>query len=161
MINERSKRVGAAAAIATALAIPAEGLRQFAYYDPPGILTVCYGHTGPDVVSHKKYSLETCMALLDYDMREAINQVDKCAPGLNANQLAAFGDAAYNLGPKIACDTEHSTAARLLKEGKTEEACKQLPRWNKAKVAGVSVELPGLTKRRNAEMELCLTPEES
>ena len=33
-----SKRIAAATAIATALAVPAEGLRQYAYYDPPGIL---------------------------------------------------------------------------------------------------------------------------
>ena len=36
-----------AAILATAIAVPAEGLRQWAYYDPPGILTVCRGHTGP------------------------------------------------------------------------------------------------------------------
>ncbi len=35
-----TRRLGAAAAIATLIAIPAEGFRQFAYYDPPGILTV-------------------------------------------------------------------------------------------------------------------------
>lgn len=40
----RNRRVAALAA-ALALAIPAEGLRQYAYYDPPGILTVCYGST--------------------------------------------------------------------------------------------------------------------
>ena len=39
-LNPRNKRVAAAAAIATAIAAPAEGLRQWAYYDPPGILTV-------------------------------------------------------------------------------------------------------------------------
>jgi GH24 family phage-related lysozyme (muramidase) len=32
----------------------------------------------------------------------------------------------------------------------------QLPRWNKARIAGVAVALPGLTKRRNAEMTLCM-----
>ena len=35
-------------------------------------------------------------------------------------------------------------------------ACQQLPRWNKARVAGAMVELPGLTKRRAAEMALCM-----
>lgn len=157
MIKQNSRKLGTAAAIATLIAIPAEGLRQFAYYDPPGILTVCYGHTGPDVVKGKKYSLTACRELLDADMLHAVGVVNLCAPGLNDNQLAAFGDAVYNLGPKIVCDTKSSTAARLLKEGSIDEACKQLPRWNKAKVGGVSVELPGLTKRRNAEMVLCLT----
>ena len=146
-----TKRLAVAAALATALAIPAEGLRQYAYYDPPGILTVCYGHTG-DVEKHRKYSLAECEQLLTDDMRTAITAVERCAPGLPENVLAAFADAVYNIGPRIACDTSKSTAARLLKAGKIEEACKQLPKWNKA--AGVP--LPGLTKRRQAEMELCL-----
>jgi len=146
-----SKRLAAATAIATALAIPAEGLRQYAYYDPPGILTVCYGHTG-DVEKHRKYTLEECNELLSEDMKTAITAVERCVPGLPENVLAAFADAVYNMGPKIACDTTKSTAARLLKAGKIEEACRQLPKWNKAG----GVPLPGLTKRRNAEMELCL-----
>jgi GH24 family phage-related lysozyme (muramidase) len=152
-----AERAKAAALIATALAIPAEGLRQFAYYDPPGILTTCYGHTGPDVVRGKKYSLPECKALLDTDMLNAVLSVERCAPGLPVPVLAAFSDAAYNLGPKIACDTSHSTAARMLKAGDIAGACNQLPRWNRATVGGVSVELPGLTKRRAAERELCLT----
>jgi len=155
--SNKAKRLGAAAAIATAIAIPAEGLRQFAYYDPPGILTTCYGHTGPDVVKGKKYSLDECMALLTADMAEAIAAVDRCQPGLPENVLAAFGDAVYNMGPTIACNTERSTAARKLSAGLIEDACLQLPRWNKASVAGVMVPLPGLTKRRNAEMALCLS----
>jgi len=79
-----------------------------------------------------------------------------CVPGLPPQTLAAFTDAAYNLGPAIACDQSRSTAARLLAAGKLREACDQLPRWSRAKVAGVSVELPGLVKRRHAERELCL-----
>lgn len=146
------QRIAIATALATALAIPAEGLRQKAYFDPPGILTVCYGHTR-EVVKGKTYSLDECRALLTKDMNEAISQVEKCHPNLPANVLAAFGDAAYNLGPTVACD---STASRLLASGDISGACKQLPRWSYAKVAGMNVQLPGLVKRRNAEMKLCL-----
>lgn len=155
MQRSRTKSLIAAAIMATAIAIPAEGLRQTAYYDPPGVLTVCYGHTG-SVVKGKVYSRAECDALLTDDMREAIAVVERCQPGLPDNVLAAFGDAVFNMGPTIACDTAKSTAARLLKAGDIDGACRQLPRWNKARVAGVAVELPGLTKRRNAEMELCL-----
>lgn len=156
-MQDKTKRIGAAAAIATAIAIPAEGLRQFAYYDPPGILTVCYGATGPEVVKGKKYSLDECKAMLTADMLEAIETVDECQPGLPVNVLAAFGDAVYNLGPKIACNTNASTAARLLKAGDIEGACNQLPRWNRASVGGAMVPLPGLTKRREKERLLCLS----
>jgi len=153
----KARRLGAAAAIATAIAIPAEGLRQFAYYDPPGILTVCYGTT-TNVIAHKKYSIDECKRLLDADMQAAVAAVDRCAPGLPVNALAAFADATYNLGPKIACDTKASTAARLLASGHIAAACEQLPRWNKASVGGVMIPLPGLTRRREAERQLCLTP---
>jgi len=154
-LSDKAKRRTAAASLAVAIAIPAEGLRQWAYYDPPGILTVCYGST-TDVQKGKKYSLDECKARLDDDMRAAIATVDACAPGLPVPVLAAFGDAVYNIGPKIACDTAHSTAARLLKAGDIEGACRQLPRWDKASVGGVMVSLPGLTKRRAKEMDLCM-----
>lgn len=156
MEPNKRQRIGVVAALAAAIAIPAEGLRQYAYYDPPGIMTVCRGHTGPDVVRGKKYSLAECDVFLDADMRNAVITVDRCVPGLPDNVLAAFGDATFNLGPSIACDTKRSTAARLLAAGRIPEACDQLPRWNRATVGGMSVELPGLTKRRAAERELCL-----
>jgi len=153
--NLRQKKIAAAAAIATAIAIPAEGLRRVAYYDPPGILTVCYGST-KNVVKGKVYSLQECKARLDADMLNAIKTVDSCVPGLPVHVLAAFGDAVYNLGPTIACNTDKSDAARMLKAGDLKAACNQLPRWNKAKVAGVFVTLPGLTKRRAEEKAVCL-----
>lgn len=155
MPTTRSKRLAGAAAIATLIAVPAEGLRQVAYYDPPGILTVCNGHTGKDVQKGKVYSLAECKAYLDADMMKAIEIVERCVPGLPEHVLAAFGDAVFNLGPRIVCDTATSTAARLLRIGDIKGACMQLPRWNRANVAGVSVVLPGLTKRRAAEQALC------
>lgn len=152
----RNSRIVAAIAAATAIAIPAEGLRQFAYLDPPGVLTVCYGST-TNVERGKKYSLEECKARLDADMLAAVETVERCQPGLPENVLAAFADAAYNMGPAIACDRSRSTAARLLATKQYDAACNQLPRWNKARVAGQMVELPGLTKRREKERQLCLS----
>ena len=151
-----AQRKAAALALATAIAVPAEGLRRTYYYDPPGILTVCYGHTGK-VDKSKTYSLAECKALLNEDMLHAVDTVERCAPGLPVPVLAAFSDAVYNIGPKIACDTTKSTAARMLKAGDIKGACNQLVRWNKAVVAGVAVPLSGLTKRRNQERELCLS----
>jgi len=149
------KQRAIAIALATAIAVPAEGLRQYAYRDPPGILTVCYGHTG-DVDKTKRYSLDECKALLTKDMTHALSTVDTCHPDLPIPVLAAFADAAYNIGPKIACDSSRSTAARLLANKDYAGACRQLLRWDKARVGGVMVTLPGLTKRRTAEMKLCL-----
>ena len=154
-----SKKASAAAAIALAITIPAEGLRRFAYYDPPGIPTVCYGATrgldGARIEFGREYSLAECQNLLTRDMEEAVAHVERLAPAAPVNVTAAFADAVYNLGPVIVTPSR-STAARLLKAGRWREACDQLPRWDKARVAGVSVALPGLTKRRKAERELCL-----
>lgn len=152
----RAKKITAATLVASAIAMPAEGLRQYAYYDPPGILSVCYGST-TNVEKGKKYSLEECLSRLDHDMTLAVSQVDKCVPGLPVPVLAAFGDAVYNLGQKIACDKKNSQAARYLYQGNLIEACGQLPRWNKAKVLGIMIELPGLTTRREKEKQLCIS----
>ncbi len=151
---EPDQRKALITAIAIALAAPAEGLRQWAYYDPPGILTVCYGHTGEDVDKNKLYPLTECKWLLTKDMAEAVETVERCHPGLPLPVAAAFSDAVFNIGPTVACN---STASRYLSAGKLEDACNELPRWSKAKVAGVMVSLPGLTARRAKEQALCLT----
>lgn len=152
-----NKQIATATALVAAIAAPAEGLRQWAYRDDgPGILTACRGHTGSDVKQGVKYSLAQCDAWFTDDMRKAIAIVDKCQPGLPVEVLAAFSDAAFNMGPKIACSKEHSTAARYLYAGRLIDGCNQLVRWDRANVMGVSVALPGLTKRREAERKLCL-----
>lgn len=141
--------------MAAAIAVPAEGLRQWAYFDPPGILSVCWGSTS-DVEANRFYPLAECKERLDKDMNHALDVVEACVPGLPERPLAAFADAVYNIGPRIVCDTPRSTAARLLKAGDIDGACRQLPRWDKAQIAGVYISLPGLSKRRRVEMSLCL-----
>jgi lysozyme len=153
--TSRNKRLGVILAAATAVAIPAEGLRQKAYRDPPGVLTVCYGSTTA-VDPSKVYTIEECRSRLDTDMTKAILTVERCVPGIPDKPLIAFSDAVYNIGPTIACDTKRSTAARYLKAKQWEKACAELLRWNKAKVAGSWIALPGLTKRRQAEYQICM-----
>jgi GH24 family phage-related lysozyme (muramidase) len=155
-MSDTLKRRALAAALATVIAVPAEGLRQMAYYDPPGILTVCRGHTGSDIDPRKIYTIPECDALLTADMRRSVEEVDRCIPDAPVNVLAAFGDAAYNLGPRIACDPHHSTAARKLQAKDWAGACRELPKWDKARVAGFLIALPGLTARRKMEMDLCV-----
>ncbi len=155
-LTDRQKNAIAAAAIATALAIPAEGLHQYAYDDTGGILTVCRGHTGKDISARKKYSLAECDQFLNDDMKKAVEIVDNCVPGLPANVLGAFADITYNEGRTAACDTSRSTAARYLRAGMVKKACQELPKWNRANVGGKLVPLPGLTKRRAAEVAVCM-----
>lgn len=150
-----AQRKAAAVTVATALAMPAEGIFTRWYFDPVGIATVCIGHT-KNVDKSKVYTVAECKALLTKEMSDVVSRVDSCRPGLPINVLAAFSDAAYNIGEHIACDSSKSTAARLLAAGRYTEACNQLPRWNMATISGVSVPLSGLTKRREMERQVCL-----
>jgi len=152
-IKTHAKRGGAAVAAVCALATCYEGTVLKSYVDPVGVLTACTGHTGPELRAGQVFTQGQCAALLNADVTRAVVQVQRCLPENAPDRvLAAFGDAVYNLGPTIACDRQRSTAARLLAAGQWDAACLQLPRWN---TAGGRV-LPGLTRRRNAELDLCL-----
>lgn len=131
-----------------------EGLVMRPYNDVVGVRTVCFGHTGN--VQERPYSRAECEALLRKDMGQAWDIVNKCQPGLPFGPAVAFTDAVFNMGPTIACSTTGSTAAQLLRAKRYEEACRQLPRWSKARVAGNMVELRGLKLRREHFMNFCL-----
>ena len=153
--NKPVNRKATALALAVAIAVPAEGLRQAAYRDVTGLPTVCFGST-QGVKMGDFRTVPECKALLTKEMSHVIETVDRCRPGLPPEVLAAFSDTAYNVGPKVACDGLRSTAARMLAIGDYAGACNQLPRWNRARVAGISIELPGLTKRRALARDVCL-----
>lgn len=157
-----TKKKATILALAAALAMPFEGLRQYAYYDPPGILTVCYGST-TDVEKGKKYTLDECKVRLSDDMLTAVDAVLLCTKNntLTINQTVAFADMVYNIGPKPICDKTQSTLARKLAANDIMGACNEIPKWDKTRVAGQLVALPGLTKRRAKETELCKTPDQS
>lgn len=155
MIPQQHRKKAAAAAIACAIAAPCEGLRQVAYRDPVGIPTICFGATRGVKMGDRATAAE-CQARLNAEMLQAVDQVERCHPGLPAPVLAAFADASYNIGSKVACDAQQSTAARMLALRRYDDACNQLLRWDKANVAGVMVSLPGLTKRRALERDVCL-----
>lgn len=146
-----ANRVTLAGAVALAIVAPAEGLRHYVYSDPVGIPTYCFGETH-NPVAGRFYTTDECKALLNDGVITAVNIVDKCVPNLPIGVLGAFGSAVYNMGPTIACNTNQSTAARLLKAGQFTAACNQLPRW----VTAHGITLPGLVKRRALERDACL-----
>ena len=153
----RGKKTMVAAALAASLATGYEGVKLVAYKDPVGIPTICAGRTS-NVKMGDKATREQCVAWLGEEMMQSIETVERCHPKIDftVNQLAAYGDIVYNVGPRPVCDTKASTMARLLAAGRVVEACREFPKWDKARVAGVLVSLPGLTKRRQANMQLCL-----
>ena len=151
-----ASRKAAVLALATAMTIPAEGLYQWAYKDPPGIPSICFGST-KGVKMGDFRTIPECHALLTKEMNDVISAVDTCRPGLPVPVLAAFSDAAYNIGIKVACDDKRSTAARMLRARDYAGACQQLLRWDKSTIMGVLVALPGLTKRRILNRDVCMS----
>jgi len=154
-----AKKTAIVAAVVAILG-PAEGLRRVAYFDPPGVLSVCEGHTdaegGPKIDPHHVYTIAECQKFTQGDALHAVNVVQGCAPGAPDSVTVAFADAAFNLGPTVACDRKKSTAARMLFAHNWAGACDELPRWNTTVVMHVRITLPGLTTRRLLERDICL-----
>ncbi|UMB79104.1 lysozyme [Dickeya fangzhongdai] len=142
---------GGAMAIAVALIQNFEGVRYTPYRDVVGVLTVCYGHTGPDIIPKKTYTEVECQALLRSDLQPVFATIDQVVtvPMTDARK-AALASFTYNVGTG---SLTRSTMLKKLNNGDTSEACNELRRWNKAG----GREWKGLTNRRDVERELCLT----
>lgn len=146
---------GGAMAIAIALVGGNDGLegREYMpYRDVVGVLTVCDGHTGKDIIPSKRYSDAECDALLHQDLIPVFAAIDRIVnvpmSDFRKAALASFG---YNVG--ITAMT-NSTMVKKLNRGDTSGACDELRRWIKA---GGKV-WKGLVNRREVERELCLMP---
>jgi len=136
-------------AICVACTASAEGVRTYAYRDPVGIPTICFGET-KGVRMGDTLTVEQCKGMLVERVEEFGRAVDRCVfVPLPPARKAALTSFTYNVGVGAFCG---STLVRKLNEGDTVGACDQLLRWNKAK----GIPLPGLTTRREKERELCL-----
>jgi len=112
---------------ATALALAMEGRHFVPYRDPVGVLTVCYGHTGPDVIEGNRYTLAECKALLRHDTDIAEATVQRCLPMPKPKHVqAALVSATFNIGERVVCG---STLQRKALAGDWAGACAQLERW--------------------------------
>lgn len=133
-----------------------EGNRNVAYRDIGGVLTVCSGHTGPDVVVNKVYSPTQCANLTQQDAQKAAAGVLKASPHLlyHIMQLAAAISFSYNVGVGT---YDKSSVARDFNAGNFAVGCSDLLKYTNA--GGVySV---GLADRRQKEYIICtstLTP---
>jgi lysozyme len=126
-----------------------EGIRQYAYRDPVGIPTICFGET-KNVRLGDKATLEHCNGLLEARLQEFGRAVDSCInKPLPPYRKAAFTSLAYNIGTGAFCG---STLVRKYNAGDYVGACDQIKRWNLAK----GIALPGLAKRRYVEHQMCM-----
>ncbi|EBE2360780.1 lysozyme [Salmonella enterica] len=146
---------GGAGAVAIAAAMLGghdglEGRRYIPYRDVAGVLTVCDGHTGKDIIPGKRYTDAECDALLEKDLKRVKAQVDPLIKvSIPESERAAFYSFAYNVGTGAFA---RSTLLKKLNAGDHAGACNELKRWT---YAG-GRQWKGLMTRREIEREVCL-----
>ena len=124
-----------------------EGCRLTTYVDAVGVLTIGYGHTGPDVKSGGSIPQSKADELLAQDVARFVRAVNELITvPLNQNQFDALVSFAFNCGEGALQD---STLRRRLNAGEDPGtvARQELPRWNNGG-------MPGLVRRRWAEVDL-------
>ncbi|EBV9933594.1 lysozyme [Salmonella enterica subsp. enterica serovar Anatum] len=126
-----------------------EGVRYKPYRDVVGIWTVCYGHTGNDIMIGKTYTESQCKALLNKDLNTVARQINPYIkvpiPETTRGALYSF---VYNVGTG---NFRTSTLLRKINQGDIKGACDQLRRWT---YAG-GKQWKGLITRREIEHEVC------
>jgi lysozyme len=145
----RVKKTAGGAAVVCAFIGGWEGLQYHAYKDVIGVPTICYGQT-KGVKMGMTATKEECDASLIREVVEHEEGLLRCMRGdLPINAHFAFVSWTYNVGVGNACK---STLVKKANAGDVKGACNELLRWNRAG----GVVFRGLTRRREAERELCL-----
>ncbi|ENZ1181967.1 MULTISPECIES: lysozyme [Proteus] len=150
-LKQKIAALTTAGATAIALVVIAhfEGVRYEPYRDVAGVLTVCYGHTGKDIIQGKTYTQQECDALLQSDFIKTQQQVDALIKvPLDDYTKAALYSFAFNVGTTAFA---RSTLLKKLNAGDRAGACEEIKRWV---YAGGKV-WRGLVSRREAESALC------
>lgn len=135
--------------IAAAMIKPLEGIEYTPYVDVAGVLTVCYGTTGSDVIEDKVYTQSECEAFLQRDLKNIERQIlPLIKHELPEPTKAALYSFTYNVGVGA---FSRSTLLKKLNSGDMNGACEQLKRW----VYAGGKKWKGLMTRRDIEMEVC------
>lgn len=140
--------------VGIALIKSSETLRLRAYRCPAGVLTIGWGHTGPDVKPGQVLSGEAeADEILYADLEKyeaAVTAGVRVTP--TSNQFSALVSFCFNVGRSAFLK---STLLRLFNAGDIAGASLEFARWNKSK----GKVLDGLTTRRANERILFLTPD--
>ncbi|HCE3561045.1 TPA: lysozyme [Vibrio parahaemolyticus] len=153
-LNSAVKMLAAAGAsaliMATTMVKPMEGVRFTPYIDVAGVQTVCYGHTGTDIIPDKVYSQAECDALLASDLADVKRMAD---PMIHVDIPETTRAALYSFTFNVGIGSfSRSTLLKLLNKGEWHAACDQLKRW----VYAAGKPWKGLMNRRDIEREVCL-----
>jgi lysozyme len=152
--------IAGAALVSTAVFTASfEGQVNTVYTDPVAHKAVCVGHDSyaPDGTPLKAgvtYTDDVCSYLLGQDIKTADAAVTRLVTvPLSDGERTAYVDFVFNVGSGA---FSGSTARAKLNAGDRKGACAALKLWDKGKVRGKLVTLPGLTKRRQAEYLACM-----
>lgn len=130
-----------------------EGCRLKAYRCPAGVLTIGYGHTGPDVKPGMEITAPQAVALFNADVDKFARSVEESLAGvtLKQKQFDAVVSLAYNIGLG---GLKKSTLYRKVKANPDDPTIRaEFMKHVNARVNGVLKPLPGLVKRRRAEAD--------
>ena len=131
-----------------------EGCRLTAYRCPAGVLTIGYGHTGPDVTEGLTITAAQAVTLFNADVDRFAATMERIlgdtAEKLKPQQFDALVSLAYNIGPG---NFKKSTLLELVKNNPADPViASEFLRHSKARNQnGKFVTLPGLVRRRTEE----------
>jgi lysozyme len=122
-----------------------EGFCRDAYRDVAGVLTIGYGHTGPDVRQGDRISKYGAEQLLKSDVGECEAAVRRLHVARTQGQFDALVSFAFNLGIGR---LNGSTLLKTIRNGGSKaQITREFKRW----VYAGGKPLPGLVKRREWE----------
>ncbi len=134
-----------------------EGFSDRAYLDTDGTPVIGYGLSrinGQSVQLGDRISQAEADAALRAELQTIKQQIHSTVnQELTENQLSALASLSYNVGFG---PIKTSTLVRKINAGDYHGAANEFLRWDKANVRGALVQLPGLSRRRQAERQLFL-----
>ncbi|SFN18982.1 lysozyme [Nitrosomonas communis] len=152
MSKARNSAIGISA-LALVMIASFESYRGTSYDDGVGVQTIGFGTT-EGVKAGDRTGPVRVLRMLYRDANEITKQINECVGDVPVfqHEADAYVSLAYNIGATAFC---RSTLVKKLKQTPPDYlgACTEILRWDKA---GGRV-LPGLTKRRQQEYQLCMT----
>lgn len=128
-----------------------EGNPRVPYDDIVGVLTVCQGYTGKDIIRNKTYTVAECDAINRNSLLKHRKEMLECVNvPITSYEADAYTLFVYNVGSPAFCKSK--SVLGNLNAGNHKAACEGLLQWTYA--GGKHVK--GLLNRRIYERKMCL-----